>query len=240
MKNIFATKNRHISTILALLFVSTFYIPTLFAQVPLPEGAKARLGKGRIYDVKYSPDGRRLVVATSIGIWIYDTITYKELALLTKHDRPVDRIVFSPDGSILASKDQWSGIHLWDMDTATHKYKLAHQDNVLYIAFSADGKTLVTVATGGKIRYWHTDTGDKKQDLKEIPEMTEGVFSITFNPNDFILATGNKDTTVSLWDPVLGVLFFLIFYTKTKNTKHGVSPHFSIEALKQRYLACET
>ena len=24
-----------------------------------------------------------------------------------------------------------------------------------------------------------------------------------------------------------------------KNTKHGVSPHFSIEALKQRYLACE-
>jgi transposase len=36
------------------------------------------------------------------------------------------------------------------------------------------------------------------------------------------------------------VLFFLICYTKhMKNTKHGVSPHFSIEALKQRYLACE-
>ena len=36
------------------------------------------------------------------------------------------------------------------------------------------------------------------------------------------------------------VLFFLICYTKhMKNTKHGVSPHFSIEALKQRYMECE-
>ena len=39
---------------------------------------------------------------------------------------------------------------------------------------------------------------------------------------------------------IIIVLFFLICYSKhMKNTKHGVLPHFSIEALKQRYLACE-
>ena len=39
---------------------------------------------------------------------------------------------------------------------------------------------------------------------------------------------------------IILVLFFLICYSKhMKNTKHGVSPHFSIEALKQRYLECE-
>ena len=39
---------------------------------------------------------------------------------------------------------------------------------------------------------------------------------------------------------IILVLFFFICYSKhMKNTKHGVSPHFSIEALKQRYLECE-
>ena len=39
-----------------------------------PTGAKVRLGKGQIYDLKYSPDGTRLAVTSSIGIWLYDTV----------------------------------------------------------------------------------------------------------------------------------------------------------------------
>ena len=39
----------------------------------LPKDAKARLGKGRANDSAYSPDGKRLAVASSIGIWLYDT-----------------------------------------------------------------------------------------------------------------------------------------------------------------------
>ncbi|MDE0314309.1 MAG: hypothetical protein OXM61_05370 [Candidatus Poribacteria bacterium] len=208
MKYISTTKNKHISILLTLILLSTFYLPTLFAQVPLPEGAKARLGKGRILDLKYSPDGRQLVVATSIGIWIYDATTYQELDLLTKHEIPIERmtlspnssfIVLSPNGSFLASRDQKNVIHLWDMVTRTHKYKLAYQDNVLHIAFSADEKTFFTVASGGKICSWHTDTGNKKHDFKETPEMTDRVFRLAFNPDGFILATGNRDSTVSLW-----------------------------------------
>ena len=42
----------------------------------LPPGAVARLGKGEIHEVKYSPDGGTIAVASSIGIWLYDTHGY--------------------------------------------------------------------------------------------------------------------------------------------------------------------
>ena len=54
-----------------------------YTRLALPEGAKARLGKGSINEIQYSPDGTRLAVASSIGIWLYDTTTYQEVALLT-------------------------------------------------------------------------------------------------------------------------------------------------------------
>ena len=73
---------------LAMLF-TLFSVNTFAADYTrwgLPEGAKARLGKGRISgNIAYSPDGTRLAVGSSIGIWLYDTTTYQEGALLTGH-----------------------------------------------------------------------------------------------------------------------------------------------------------
>ena len=50
----------------------------------LPEGAKRRLGKGILNDMKLSPDGTHLAIASSIGVWLYDVSTGHETALLTK------------------------------------------------------------------------------------------------------------------------------------------------------------
>ena len=76
----------------------------------LPEGALARLGKGHIGGgdraVAYSPDGTRIGVATSIGIWLYDAATGAEVALLKGHTHWVYSVAFSPDGNTLAS-GQW-------------------------------------------------------------------------------------------------------------------------------------
>ena len=54
------------------LVASTLSLPNTLAEDPtqwnLPEDAKARLGKGRINEIQYSPDGKLLVVASGIGI----------------------------------------------------------------------------------------------------------------------------------------------------------------------------
>ena len=41
----------------------------------LPEGAIARLGRGLLLDISFSPDGKYLAVATMIGCWLYDLPT---------------------------------------------------------------------------------------------------------------------------------------------------------------------
>ena len=116
----------------------------------LPEGAKARLGKGTINDIEYSPNGTRIAVAGSVGIWFYDTATHHEVALLTGQATKVSSIAFSPDGRLLASgggdfRTSVGTVRLWDAATGEHKQTLAgHTSLVLSVAFSPDGKTLAS------------------------------------------------------------------------------------------------
>ena len=72
-------------TTITLILLSLFSLNTFaqdYTQWGLPEGAKMRLGKGILSgSIAYSPDGTRLAVASSIGIWLYDTATHQEVAL---------------------------------------------------------------------------------------------------------------------------------------------------------------
>ena len=53
----------------------------------LPDGAIARLGKGGIVAVAFSSADQRLIVASEIGVWLYDVATSRELALLPTESR---------------------------------------------------------------------------------------------------------------------------------------------------------
>ena len=111
------------SIILSLILWSILGLPTSDAQDAmqwnLPDGAIARLGKGKINEIQYSPNGEILAVATRIGIWLYDTATYQEISLLTDHKSSVTNITFNPNGSILASAGKDNSILLWEIDTGS-------------------------------------------------------------------------------------------------------------------------
>ena len=146
-------------TTVTLLILLTLFSPNTFAQdytqLGLPEGAKARLGKGTIFEIVYSPDGTRLAVASSSGIWLYDTTTHQEVVLLTGHTSPVTSITFSPDGRTLSSGSRDMTIRLCAGVTGAHQHTLTgHTSWVYSVAFSPDGRTLASGSGDGTTLLW--------------------------------------------------------------------------------------
>ena len=174
-----------------------------YTQWGLPEDAKMRLGKGQISgNIAYSPDATRLAVASSIGIWLYDTATYQEVALLTGHTSYVISVVFSPDGKTLASRSGDDTVWLWDAVTGKHKHTLTgHTSNVRSVAFSSDRRTLASGSLDKTIRLWDVVTGKDKHTLTGH---TSGINSVVFSLDGKTLASRSDDDTVRLWDTVTG------------------------------------
>ena len=127
-----------------------------YTQIRLPEGAKARLGKGGISDIAYSPDGTRLAVGGSLGVWIYDVRSGDETDLLFgPWDISVRSVSFSPDGKTLASIRKDSIIELWDVNIGTLKNTIPYHSDIAHsISFSPDGQTLATGNWYGSINLW--------------------------------------------------------------------------------------
>ncbi len=179
-----------------------------YIQWHLPEGAKARLGKGNINEIKYSPDDTKLAVAGNIGIWIYDAQTGGELDLFTGYTRDVNSVSFSPDGNTLASvasEGSDTTIRLWDTNSGEHTQALTgHTDDVNIIAFSPVGKTLASGSRSDEpssevntVRLWDVETG-KEQAI--FSGHLDQVNSVAFSPDCTTLATGSDDGTILLWD----------------------------------------
>ncbi|RKU30770.1 hypothetical protein C6497_03575 [Candidatus Poribacteria bacterium] len=188
-----------------MLILSTFiYVSNTtaenepYTQWSLPDGAKARLGKGGINDITCTSDGALLAVASKIGIWIYDIQTGEELALLTGHSGSVDRIAFSPDGHTLASGGRDSMLRLWNVDTQTEiGFLVGHTGGPNSIWFSPDGQTLVSRDDDNALRLWDVDTMTQ---IHILEEYTGTVESVSFSPDGRIFASGGQDSIVRLWD----------------------------------------
>ena len=167
----------------------------------LPEGAKARLGKGHINEIAYSPDGTLLAVASRIGIWLYDTDTLQERALLTGHTSGVNSVSFSPDGKTIASGSDDSTVRLWDVATASQKGTLTGDTaNVTSVAFSPDGTTIASVGWN-EVHLWDVATAT----MTAILQYEGDVGSIAFSPDGTTIASAvNENGTVHLWDVVTG------------------------------------
>ena len=176
----------------------------------LPAGTKLRLGKGGVGEmdnaIAFSPDGQYLAVTSDIGIWLYDTVTYKEFALLSNPEK-VSTIAFSPDGKTLlsgAGGDQ-SNVKSWKLNlwnVATREKIRAFAGGNQSVAFSSDGNTIAS-AFGQSAYLWDIVTG---QELAKLQH--EGIYprvnSISFSPDGTVLASGADDGTVKLWNVATG------------------------------------
>ena len=164
----------------------------------LPDGAMARLGKGTIDDIAFSPGGQYLAVASGIGVWIYEVATSRALMLIPTASS-VRSVSFSPDGATLAS-GAWDGtVKLWDVATGEPIATLeGHGGGVQSVSFSPDGATLASGAGDATVKLWDVATGESIATLEEHWDVVQ---SVSFSPDGATLASsGAWDGTVKLWD----------------------------------------
>ena len=186
------------------------------AQIGLPEGAIARIGKGTLGEIHFSPDGSKLAVSTSIGIWFHDPQTGKALELLGRsHITPPYAFAFSPDGKTIAS-GSWGKrlqtnehsrftVEVWDTTTGKDKAILVgHTMRVNSIAYAPSGKV---IATGGwhhdnTVRLWDARTGKNISTSSKM--RARQVAFVVFSSDGKTYVTAGDDNMVHLWDGKTG------------------------------------
>ena len=172
-----------------------------YTKWKLPQGAKARLGKGYINEIAYSPDSSRLAVASSIGIWIYDTDTGEELDLFTGDNGAVEKLRYSPDGTTIVTED-YIGVCLRNAATGEQKITLTgNVHTVKLLAYSPDGNTIAARDGHGHVYLWDAATGEQKITLIGNARAIE---FLTYSPDGNTIAAKIGRDEVWLWDAATG------------------------------------
>ena len=176
-----------------------------YTKWELPKQAKARLGKGGINAIQFSPDGAQLAVGSNIGVWLYDMETGKEVSMFSGI---CQSIAFSPDGQFIASgRGKYTlheGFQVWEIATGQKVELIDDLPPASVLQFSEDGKTLVTLGKwGDSIGKFDIETG--KANVKNIKERSSEMIKRRSSPEPYALtydkfAVGGQNGKIELWD----------------------------------------
>ncbi len=164
----------------------------------------------------FSPSGKMLATGNSDStIKLWDVSTRRELRTLRGHVGPFTSIVFSPDGTMLASHSLRHGeterinvedwiVKLWDVNSGRELHTFIGEERPGdKLVFSPDSKWLATGNLKNGIDLYDVATARKLRTFERADSI--GVSTLAFSPDGKMLASsGLGDPTIKLWDAATG------------------------------------
>jgi WD40 repeat protein len=154
----------------------------------------------RLYDYRFSRDGRQVVVAGDKHAELLDAKSGELLSYFGEYRDWVQTASFSPDGKmvVVASADGTASV--WE-SRSTSQFLGArtaelrgHSGQVIDAAFSPDGRLVATASLDGTARIWQV------RDARVLHGEYGRMLDAEFSHDAHYIATGGSDLTARIWD----------------------------------------
>jgi WD40 repeat protein len=174
---------------------------------PLVTGALVRnMGDRRSNVFASSPAASRQVERVGQNeLWLSDVRTGQRITRLDHNQVPVQNVVFSPDGALLASIADQGLVLLWEAQTGRPLTPLrTDQRGVASLAISRDGTLMATGGFDATVRLWSPTTAMPVG--RAITGHTGTVWGVAFSADRKRLVSASEDRTLMIWDVATGAL----------------------------------
>jgi len=169
-------------------------------QRPSTDEERLEEAKKKINEVLKLSLGQELLVSGSDDFTLFlwkPTCDKKPIIRMSGHQQPINHLMFSPDGSLIASASFDKSIRLWNGTTG--KFICAfrgHVQAVYQCCWSADSRLLCSASKDSTIKVWDVK---KKIMSTELPGHADEVFAVDWSPDGSRVVSGGKDRMLKLW-----------------------------------------
>jgi WD40 repeat protein len=144
------------------------------------------------HGVTFSPDGKRVAVASGGALRLYDSAKGTSLNADEQGEGWVNAVAFSPNGKLLAAAGYDDLVRLWDVESGRLVKSLSTKNNspqhgLHGVAFSRDGKRVAAVGTNRPSGVWDVASGKA---LHHLDLRSTGAISVVFSPDGETLFAG--------------------------------------------------
>ncbi|MCU0428343.1 MAG: hypothetical protein MUF42_00100 [Cytophagaceae bacterium] len=156
-------------------------------------------GKSRLKQVKLSPDGKHLAVASEKGqVILIDRNSNSDQAIIDHKGKVVHSVAFSSDGKYVVSGDELGIVKVYNLQESKLIAVLTdHKARINDIRFSKDGKLMATASFDHTVRLWDFTNLDEEPLILRDHEMW--VWSVGFSPDGTKLLAGCVDNLIRVW-----------------------------------------